>query len=338
MVSIRDIANKAKVSVATVSRLLDPQKRGLVREETRKRIEKIIQKYHYVPNQAAKALRRQQSDTIGMVTPFSTDVVKSPYFEGLIAGIIEGIRPLSYDLKWIMIRDEELKTSNLQELLQKHAVDGIVFLTWRLLPNLVREIEHHAKIPAVLINDVSPKVRCSIVYCENKIGVEKICSHLLSRGFKKIGMLRGPEHISHDARERFLAFKACAKKFGFPLKESFLALAPRFDEEAGYQTLSTWIEKGKLPRAIFCANDDLAAGAIRALRDKKVKVPEEVAIVGYDDSERNAVLNPPLTSVRQPLEMMGRAAIEILSKLISKEAKGSVQLKFEPELVVRASA
>src|SRR6185295_9360141 len=120
MVNIKDIAKEAKVSIATVSRLLDPEKRELVHPDTRERIEKIIQKYRYTPNRAARALSKHTTDTIAMVTQFSADVVKSPYFQGLISGLIEGIRPLHYDLKWIMIRDDEMKSCTLSELLQKH--------------------------------------------------------------------------------------------------------------------------------------------------------------------------------------------------------------------------
>ncbi len=336
--NIRDIAKKANVSVATVSRLLDPEKRKLVHADTREKIEKIISKYRYTPNRTAQALSRQAENTIGMVTPFSPDVVRSPYFEGLIAGIIEGIGSLAYDLKWIMIRNEDRAHCNLREILQKHSVDGMIFLTWRLFTDLVDEVQHRTDVPAVLINDYAPNVHCSIVYSENQSGVTKICSHLVSQGYKKIGMLRGPEYISHDARERFLAFKANAKKMGFQIKDTFLYECPRFEEEAGYQTMRTWVQRGNLPDAIFCANDDLAVGAIHALRERKIKVPNDVAIAGYNDSPRNAYVIPSLTSVRQPLEAMGKAAVETLVKLISKEAKGAIRLKFEPELVVRESA
>ena len=336
--NIRDIAKKANVSVATVSRLLDPQKKELVHPETREKIEKIIRKYHYVPNRTAQALSRKTNNTIGMVTPFSLDVVKSPYFEGLITGIIDGLGPLSYDLKWIMIRDKDRESCNLHEIIQKHSVDGMIFLTWRLFTNLVNEVQHRTDVPAVLINDYAPNVRCSIVYCENRSGVAKICSYLASKGYKKIGMLRGPEYISLDARDRFMAFKANAKKNGFQVKDAFVYESPRFEEESGYQTMKLWIENGNLPDAIFCANDDLAIGAIRALNESKIKVPKDIAVIGYNDSPRSMTTIPPLTSVRQPLEAMGKAAVETLIKLIAKEAKGEIRLKFEPELIVRESA
>lgn len=338
MVNIKDIAKEAGVSIATVSRLLDPEKKDLVHPDTRERIEKIILKYRYTPNRVARALSKHTSDTIGMVTQFSADIVKSPYFQGLISGIIEGIKPLHFDLKWIMIRDEEAKTCTLTELLQKHAVDGMVFLSWRLFPNLVKEIEREENIPAVLINDYDRRFRCTIIYCENQGGVTQVVEHFKNRGYKTVGMIRGPEQISPDARERYAAFRNAAKRFGYDTGEDSFRRCNRFEETAGYEVMKEWIDEGKMPRAVFCANDDLAVGAVNALLEKGIKIPDEVAVAGYDDSQRAGTLDPPLTTVRQPLETIGHAAIETLGKLIAKKVKGPIQLKFEPELVVRATA
>lgn len=336
--NIRDIAKKAGVSVATISRYLNPKQRQLVNLETQRKIEKIVQHYQYVPNRAAQALSRLQTDTIGMVTPFSTDVVKSPYFEGLIAGIIEGIRPLNYDLKWVMIRDEQSEGWAIDRLLQKHAVDGLIFLSWRLNPNLVREIENSSRIPAVLINDYQEKLNCSIVYADNKSGVNQICSYLVSKKYKKIGIFRGPEELSCDMRERYFAFKACERKMGFVAKESHCLMADRLDGPLAHEITKAQFAKKDIPDAMFCVNDDLAHGMLRALKEMEIAVPGEIAVVGYDDGPRNEMISPFLTSVRQPTEAMGRASVEILSNLISKRAKAPVQLRFEPELMIRESA
>ncbi len=337
MLTIRDIAKKAKVSVATISRFLHPETKHFVHPETQERVEKIVQKYRYIPNQAARALSKQATNTIGMVTAFSTDVVKSPYYEGLISGVIEGIRSFTYDLKWVMIKDEEIPSCNLQDLLQKHAVDGVVFLTWSLYPKLIREIEHHSNLPAVLINDYEPNVRSSIIYCDSSEGVRELCAHFLAKGYKTIGMMRGPEYISLDAKERFNAFKKASLKLKFRLNPKFLYECPRFDEKAAFEVMTSWIVKGALPRAIFCANDDLVRGALRALKQEKIRVPEQVAIAGFDDSWRNEVFIPSVTSIRQPLEVMGRVAVETLINIIARNVKPPIQVRFKPELIIRNS-
>lgn len=338
MATIRDVAKQAGVSVASVSRYMDPDKKRFVHPDTQKQIESVIQKLHYIPSPSARSLSKQSTNTVGMVTPFSTDLVKSNYYEGLISGVITGMQTCRHDLKWIMIRDSEIENCNVKDLLHRHAVDGVIFLTWRLFPKLIHEIETHTKLPVVLINDYNPSVKSSIVYSNNQNGVETICRFFLRQGYKTMGMLRGPEYISLDARARFKAFKLVMKKLGLKLVENFLPQALRFDELDGHAVMTAWIKSRKLPRAIFCANDDLARGAIKALKEEKIKVPQEVAVAGFDDSDKNASLVPSLTSVRQPLETMGRSACEILLNLVTKKVKGPVQTKFDPELVIRESA
>jgi DNA-binding LacI/PurR family transcriptional regulator len=336
-VNIKEIAKKTNVSVATVSRFLDPDKRSLVHPKTREKLEKTIRAYQYIPNRAARALSKRSSETIGMVTPFSADIVRSPYFEGLIAGIIEGIKPYHYDLKWIMIGYDEGKQCNLEELLQKHAVDGLVFLSWRLLPKLVSEIEKKARIPAVLINDYDSKVRCSIIYCDNGVGIQELCSHFRHRQYKQIGIIRGPETISPDAQKRYRAFKNFSKHEGYTLNKNFIFKSEQFSENEGYRIMKQAIQSHALPNAIFCANDDLAWGALEAVLEDKLEMPKDIAIAGFDDSKKKTLRGFGLTSVAQPLEAMGQAAIKTLMKLISGQAKGPIQLKFEPKLIVRDS-
>ena len=339
MANIRDIAKKAGVSVATVSRLINQETSHLVHPETRERLEKIIQKLHYVPNRFARSLSTQKSNTIGMVTAFSTDVVKSPYYEGLIAGIIEGIRPIAYDLKWILIRNEDATKYTLQDLMSKHSVDGLIFLTWQLFPKLVHEIETHKKLPVVLINDYNPHIRSSIMYSDSKKGVEKVCAYLKSKNIKKVGMMRGPEYVSFDSLERYQAFKTYTKKVGILFDPKFSLKCERFEEKAGYDAIKM---NAKLflnpPQLLFCGNDDLAHGALKAFKELKIKVPQDIKLIGYDDAPRNEYSVPRLSSVKQPLETMGRTAVETLIKLITTKHKQAIQSKFEPELVIRDSS
>lgn len=338
MLNIRELAKKANVSVATISRALDPEKNHLVCQETLTKIQGMVQKYHYVPNKAARALSRKVSDTIGMVTAFSSDIVKSPYYEGLISGIIEGIRPLHYDLKWIMIRDEEATRCSMTDLMQKHFVDGIIFLTWRLYPDLVREAEIKKSLPIVLINDYIPSIKSSIVYADNDAGMKLLFEYLRSKNYKKIGMLRGPEAISVDAKQRYVAFRKYADQYSFPIQEKHIWQCDYFDFGYAYKIMNDWIKTKDLPEVVFAANDDLAWGVIQALQEQKIRIPDNVAVAGYDGSPIKRCNHPTLTTVKQPLEAIGRAAVETLDKLMQKKAKPSIQLKFSPEILRGESA
>ncbi len=336
--NIKKIAKKAGVSVATISRALDPSKSHLVSLETVKKIKGIVQKYNYIPNKAAQALTRKLSGTIGMVTAFSTDIVKSPYYEGLISGVIEGMRPLHYDIKWIMIRDEEAERCGMADLTHRHFVDGIIFLTWRLYPNLVHEVEAKPHVPAVLINDYLPSVKTSIIHADNDAGVKMLLEYLAQKKYKSVGMLRGPEGVSIDAKQRHAAFRKYTDAIGIPVKKKHVWECQRFGFDTAFETMNRWIETQDLPRAVFAANDDLASGAIEALLQHKLRVPEDVAVVGYDGSPVKRGGHPTLTTVKQPLEMIGRASVETLDKLIQKKAKPPIQLKFSPELIKGESA
>lgn len=277
--------------------------------------------------------------TFALLAPYSPDIVRSPYFEDIIAGLMEELLAHNCDLRWVMIRDNELQDYTLDKLIQRNPdVHGFIILSWRHFIHLVKELEKRMDIPVVMINDFDPNVGLSSIYCDNRSGVRQIWEHFVKRGYKKIGMARGPEYVSPDARERFEEFEKCAQGAGIPLSESHLFESSRFDEEAGYHMMRFWLRKGDLPEAVFCANDDLARGIIVALRENGLKVPDDIAVAGFDDSSRNIFIDPPLTTVRQPLEEIGHAAVKTLIEIVEKKQFPPVRKRFEPHLIVRKSA
>lgn len=277
--------------------------------------------------------------TIGLLTPFSPDLVRSPYLEALLGSVMEKLLELDLDLKWIMIRDKELENTDLAALIRQYGpVDGFIVPCWRHFPQLIDELQAHPEYPSVLINDFDPEVTLSSIYCDNRAGVRQLFDHFQSKGYKKIGMVKGPEDISPDARERSDEFLKCAAKAKIPLEERYIYESSRFDEEAGYHVMRFWIQRGDLPQAIFCANDDLARGSIHALQEKGFRIPEQVAIAGFDDSKETARQQLPLTTIRQPLDTIGAAAVETVLSLIQKKSSKPIRIQFDASLVVRASA
>ncbi|MBV9463952.1 MAG: LacI family DNA-binding transcriptional regulator, partial [Verrucomicrobiae bacterium] len=283
-ISIKDIAREAGVSVATVSRALNPKTRGSVHAETLEKVDELVEKYGYIPNRNAQSLARKSSETIGIVVPLAVDLVRSAYFHRVMVGIAEGLVPLPYDIKWIMVRDKDRKLVTLRELVHRHGVDGVIVISWRLLPRLIRDMDNHGQIPGVLFSDNDQKMRAPIVYCDEDSGVEKVCAFLSQRGHRRIGMVRGPDDMSTDASQRYDAFLRCAKKYDFVADKAFILETKRFEEEPAYRVMKGWLEeKPKLPDAFFCCNDEIARGVILALRERNLQVPGDVAIVGYDD-------------------------------------------------------
>jgi DNA-binding LacI/PurR family transcriptional regulator len=285
-----------------------------------------------VPNN----LRKPKS--VGLLTAFTPEIFKSEYFTQIISGIIGALRETKYALKLIMVKDEEYADPS-RKILEEHDIDGLLLLTWRIHPKYIEEAIEGSELPVVIINDWTPGLKANIVHCNNKLGIQLAIRHLLSRGYRKIGMLQGPDEASLDARERFQIYCHLMKEYGLAFDSCYYRKCDYFFEEDGYLKMMDMIQNEKsLPRAVLCFNDDIAIGAMRALKESWLKCPEDVAIVGYDGIERGKHVLPALTTVRQPLERMGREMVNIMAGIIEHKLAGPVQKEFAPELVIRQSA
>lgn len=275
--------------------------------------------------------------SVGLVTAFTPEIFKCEYFTRIISGIIDALRNTTYDLRFIMVSHEDLREP--RKTIEEHAIDGLMFLTWTIHPKLVEEARHgFEKLPVVLINDFSPEVETNIVYCNNTTGTRKALQYLIGRGYKKIGMLQAPDEDSRDAQARYQIYREMLDAAGLEFSPSYFRKCDYFFEEDGYLKMLDLIHHSPmLPRAVFCFNDDLAIGALRALKEEKVSCPGQVAIVGFDGIERGKYVQPPLTSVRQPLEAMGREMVRILIQILEGEEKLPIQKEFQPDLIIRGS-
>lgn len=276
--------------------------------------------------------------TLGLLTAFTPEIFKSEYFTRIISGIIDALRETPYDIKFIMVKDEEYADPT-RKILSEHQIDGLLLLTWRIHPKYIQESMEGSELPVVIVNDFTSELKANIVYCNNKAGMQLAVKHLVNRGHKKIGMLQGPDEASLDARERFQVYRDLLQEYDLSFDPQYFRRCDYFFEEDGYLKMMDMIHACKaLPRALICFNDDIAIGAIKALKESWIKCPEDVAVIGYDGIERGKYVVPPLTTIRQPLERMGREMVAVLIGLIEGKLKGPVQKEFLPELVIRQSA
>ncbi len=276
--------------------------------------------------------------TIGLLTAFTPEIFKSEYHTRIVSGIVDALRQSQHDLKMIMVKDEEYADPS-RKILKEHEVDGLLLLTWRIHPKYIEEAMHGSDLPVVIVNDYTPGIKTNIVYCNNKAGIELAFKHLINRGYRRIGMLQGPDEDSLDARERFQVYGDLLRSNELTFDPAYYRKCDYFFEEDGYLKMMDIIHNSKtLPRAMLCFNDDIAIGALKALKESWIKCPEEVAVVGYDGIERGKYVVPPLTTIRQPLERMGREMVNIVISLVEGKVKGPVQKEFLPELVIRQSA
>ena len=273
--------------------------------------------------------------SLGLVTAFTPEIFKGEYFTRIIYGIIDALRNTSYDLRFIMVSEKEAEKP--KRLLEEHDVDGLMFLTWTIHPDLV--LETQSEIPVIVINDYAQEAKTNVVYCNHEIGTRKAIQYLVGRGYKKIGMLQGPDKDSRDAQVRYRIYRETIEAAGLEFNPDYFKKCEYYFEEDGYLKMLDLIHHSPtLPRAVFCFNDDLAIGALRALKEENISCPGQVAIIGYDGLERGKYVDPPLTSVRQPLEAMGREMVRILIQSIENKVKTPIQKEFQPDLIVRRSA
>jgi LacI family transcriptional regulator len=332
-VSIRAVATVARVSVGTVSNVLNRPE--IVAEPTRTRVQAAIKQLGFIRNESARQLRAGRSRTIGLLVldvgnPFFTDVARGVEAEASESGL--AVILCSSD-------DQPDKERRYLELLEEHRVQGI------LITPVAAVDEHMARLqrrgtPVVLVDSRSvSRGQCS-VSVDDVLGGALAVMHLLEQGHTRIAFAGGPMSLRQVADRRDGAVRAleCA---GYSAADLYVTETAALHVEAGRQAGAEIADlpDGSRPTAIFCANDLLALGALQEMTARQIRVPDSIAIVGYDDIDFAAAAAVPLTSVRQPRHQLGRAA----AQLLLEEALGDAghqhrQVIFEPELVVRASS
>lgn len=332
-VSIRDVAALAGVSVGTVSNVLN--RPAIVAEPTRQRVLAAIHQLGFIRNESARQLRAGRSRTIGLVVldvanPFFTDVARGVEDEASASG-----------LAVILCNSDEQqdKETRYLEALEEHRVQGILITPVNGADERLATVTRRGT-PIVLLDSRSPSHGQCSVAVDDVLGGDMAVEHLLAAGHERIVFVGGPMGIRQVADRRDGALRAMLRaghhEDDLQVVET-AALNVACGQRAGAAIAD--LPPGHRPTAVFCANDLLALGFLQEMTSHRIAVPEDIAIVGYDDIEFAAAAAVPLTSVRQPRHQLGRTA----AKLLLEEAAGDAdhrhrQVVFEPELVVRRSS
>jgi LacI family transcriptional regulator len=332
-VSIREVAALAGVSLGTVSNVLN--RPDVVAEPTRSRVQDAIKKLGFIRNESARQLRAGRSRTIGLVVldvanPFFTDVARGVEDEASESGL--AVILCNSD-------DQRAKESRYLELLEEHRVQGILITPVSGADKRLARLQRRGT-PVVLVDSRSPsRGQCS-VSVDDVLGGDLAVSHLLEAGHEQIVFVGGPLDIRQVADRRDGAVRAL-ERAGRTAADLHMIETPALNVSAGQGAGAAIAELAAdaRPTAVFCANDLLALGVLQEMTKHRIRVPESIAIVGYDDVDFAAAAAVPLSSVRQPRHQLGRAA----AQLLIEEALGSSthrhrQVVFEPDLVVRKSS
>jgi DNA-binding LacI/PurR family transcriptional regulator len=327
-IRLSEVARKVGVSEATVSRVLNG-KPG-VSDVTRQAVLTALDVLGY---ERPTKLRGERARLVGLVLPELQNPI-FPAFAEVVGGALaqQGFTPVLCTQTAGGVSEADY----VELLLQQH-VSGVVFAGGNYAQRDATH-EHYARLterhlPTVLINASIDTLPFPRVSCDDEVAVEQAMGHLISLGHTRIGVLLGP--TDHVPSERKLgAARTIAERAGLNLGADQVVHSA-YSLEAGHAATNRLLKAGVT--GIVCASDPLALGAIRAVRRAGMRVPDDVSVVGYDDSAFMNCTEPPLTTVRQPIEPMGRAAIDLLVSLIGGVSVGAEELLFEPELVVRGS-
>jgi len=313
-INIHEIAKKAGVSIATVSRALNNN--GAVREETRQKILQIAQECNYKPNPIARSLSTRQTDTIGVILPELVD----EFFMDIIRGIDEEAYRAN---RYVMVSSSHNQRNiveTLTEFMGSGRVDGLILMAPEMHKEVVR-ILHKSKRPMVLLNSRKDLDHAVSFRINNYQGAFAIVEHLIGHGYKNIGMMRGPEG-NCDAEERYRGYYDALQRNNLSAQKCF-EVAGDFTAKSGYYGFMRIMSQPEKPEAIFAANDMMAVGAYEAAKNANINIPKDVAIVGFDDIFLSRLLSPRLTTVHVPIVELGSKATRYLLKMITGEVDAS---------------
>ena len=327
--TIRDIAREAGVSVATISRVLNRQPH--VAPETRETVLRVVRERGFSRNPSARALSGARTGLVGVMLPR----ILPSYFAYLVSALTEALYERDSRAILCPTEDEHDREVGLLERLLHGTTDGAVLILPAESSEELRALSEHG-YPFVVLDPRWPLYPGVVsVSAANTAGAIDATEHLLGLGHRRIAAITGPAGWC-ATEERLIGYRGALARAGVPLDRT-LELPGNFEIAGGYASAQQLLDGPLAPTAIFGFNDNLAIGALQAARSRGLRVPEDVSIVGFDDSEQAALVTPLLTSVRQPLSEMGRMAVSVLTRLIEDRAGEALRVELSTTLVVRSS-
>lgn len=329
-VTLHDVAREAGVHFSTVSRALDPARQGRVKESTRQRIIEAATMLGYRPDMVARGLQSGKTGTIGVIAADLGNTFVTPVIHGIAASLEPaGILPTIAESQ-----DDHARIENILNHMLSRRVDGIISLAARAADQEVLEAANKV-VPVVLAGRPLDRTTLCQVIHHNEEGGRLVAEHLHGLGHRKVAQLRGPDDVANFPR-RARGFSAVAEATGMEEVSLPDAAERPISQEGGRLMDGLLDSSADLPTAVFAHNDLMALGALSALRQRGLRVPEDISLVGYNDAPMVGYLTPPLTTVRfQSLEV-GRMAGEMMIRLLAGEDPDDVWL--QPILVPRGSS
>jgi len=329
--TLKDVAKRAGVSVTVASRVLGNY--GYVSEETRAKVLKAAREIGYRPNVLARGLKTKKTYSIGVIISDITTF----FFTSVVRGIEDVASQNGYHV--ILCNSDEVpqKEKEYLEELYERKVDGIILSATGKTLTFLRKLTREGML-FVFIDRKINGIDTTQIVVDNRWGAYEAVEHLIKLGYRRIGVINGLRGIM-TSEERFSGYCKALEGNGLALDQKLVKYGD-FRMEKSKKAMLEFLEMNKAPEAIFVTNEPMTTGALLALREKKVKIPDDIAIVGFDDPVWASLLDPPLTAVRQPAYSIGTIACQNLLQNIKKSNKRRLiheEIVLKPKLIIRES-
>ena len=330
MTTLEEIAKLAKVSRSTVSRVINDDPK--VSEATRERVQAVVHRLNYHPNAAARGLAAGRTRILGLLIPMGVAAVfTDPYHPLVIQGVASACNAHEHSVM-LWLAEPEFERRTISQILHNGLIDGVILASQMVDDPLLQSLIQ-SELPFILIGRHPNDKRVSYVDVDNINSAREMVAYLLRLGRRCVATITGPHNMIAGV-DRLEGYHAALRDRGVP-PDPNLIISGDFTEESGYTAMQHLLPMK--PDAVFAASDTMAVGAIRAIRQTGLRVPEDIAVAGFDDVPFAARSDPPLTTVRQPIHRAGAVAAETLIDMIANPSSQPHRIILPTELVIRAS-
>lgn len=321
--TIKDIRKLTGLSLSTISKYLNG---GNVREENKKAIEEAIEKLDFRVNEFARSLKTNRSKTIGVLIP----ELNSTFHTTIIADVENILRKHGYGIiicdSWL---NKDIEKQALEFLLSK-MVDGIITIPYDKSGEHLKAADK-CDVPVVLIDRLTTDYKTDAVIVDNSGASEKTVSEFIAKGHSRIGIICGPDGI-YTMQERMLGFRKILEKNNIPIDENLIAIED-LTISGGYNGIKRLLSQNPAPTAIYCTNYEITLGAIIAINEIGVKIPQDLSLIGFDNLELSQIVKPKLTIIMQPMRKIAEAAAKLMiDRLENKDVKESRIIQLDTTL------
>lgn len=330
-ITLKEIAKIAGCSIKTVSRALNNYPD--INKETKNKILKIVSDYNYTPNIIAKSLRSNKSYVVGYIISETVN----EFFWNVAFAIEKELRKHNYSiLTSFSDKNPELEAEAIK-LLVSRQVDGIILAATGKHYEHIKELVEKLKIPYVIIDSKIEGLKSNLVIHDNRNGAFILTEHLIKHGYKNIACIAG-DIDDFTGKERLIGYKEALQKYGLQINENLIKYGNWQIQDSYYSTLQLFKYSNIKPRAIFISNSIMAIGTVKALREMKISIPEEVALVSFDNLSFIESMSVPLTTLEKIDNKIGETAAKIVyEKILNKDDKEIKEIYIKADLVIRES-